>query len=195
MVVTNEEYADVVRRHLPEIPPENILGEPIGRDTANAIGLAAAVLAQRASDSIMAVFSADQILEPAEPLQQALGTALAFLAKHPEALFTFGIRAAYAHTGLGYLKRGQQESATVAGVFRVEEFKEKPNRSTAKKYIRSGNYCWNSGMFAWHVDTILRHLDRFFAAQLRASQTHRRSMGHQSTRRGLEQGVRPTPED
>ena len=159
LVVTNAEYADVVREHLPDLPAENILGEPMGRNTANAIGLAATVLNQKGIDTVMAVFSADQIIEPVEPLAEAVRASLAFIQDHPTALFTFGIKARYAHTGLGYLKRGAD--AGQDGIYTVEAFKEKPNKSTAHKYIRSGNYCWNSGMFVWRADTILQKLDDY----------------------------------
>jgi len=170
IIVTNAEYADVVRTHLPAIPAENILGEPVGRDTSNAIGLAASILQLRDPNAIMAVFSADQIIEPVEPLQNALRTAIHFLESHPRALFTFGIKAAYAHTGFGYLKRGphlEEEDS----VFPVEAFKEKPNKSTARTYIRSGEYCWNSGMFVWRVDTILQQLERFLPHNFERLQT------------------------
>ncbi len=158
-VVTNQEYVDVVREHLSELPAENIISEPVGRDTANAIGLAATVLNLKDPDAYMAVFSADQIIEPIEPLQEAFLNALKYLETHPKALFTFGIKATSAHTGYGYLKRGKEMVSD--GIYPVEAFKEKPNKSTARKYIRSGHYCWNSGMFAWRVDTILQQLDRF----------------------------------
>jgi len=161
LVVTNAQYAHIVAEHLPELPPENILGEPIGRDTANAIGLAATVLNRRDPDGCMAVFSADQIIEPVEPLQHAVQKALKFLQNHPEALFTFGIKPTSAHTGFGYLKRGDNTSELGEGIFPVAAFREKPNKSTARKYIRSGDYCWNSGMFVWRIDTIWRQLEHF----------------------------------
>ena len=166
LVVTNQEYADIVRQHLPELPPENILGEPVGRDTAGAIGLAATVLKQKDPDSIMAVFSADQIIEPIAPLHKAVEKAFRFLKTNPKAMFTFGIRAAFAHTGFGYLKRGEKVEAT-DDIYPVEAFKEKPNKSTAGKYIRSGKYCWNSGMFVWRVDTILSQLEHFLPENAR----------------------------
>ncbi|KPK75389.1 MAG: hypothetical protein AMJ79_11370 [Phycisphaerae bacterium SM23_30] len=159
LVVTNAEYAAVVREHLPDLPAENVLGEPMGRNTANAIGLAATVLKLKSPEAVMAVFSADQIIEPVAPLAEAIREALSFIESHPTALFTFGIKARYAHTGLGYLKRGSD--AGQDGIFSVAAFKEKPNKSTAHKYIRSGKYCWNSGMFVWRVDTILQQLECF----------------------------------
>ncbi len=161
LVVTNQEYADVVRKHLPELPPENILGEPVGRDTANAIGLAATVLDRRCPNCVMAVFSADQVIEPVEPLHEAIRKAFRFLQTHTDALFTFGIKAAFAHTGYGYLKRGPEPAHEADMIYPVTSFEEKPNRSTASKYIRSGDYCWNSGMFVWRVDTILKQLETF----------------------------------
>jgi len=160
LVVTNAEYADVVRENLPELPPENILCEPVGRDTANAIGLAAALLKRKDPDAFMAVFSADHIIEPNEPLLAAVGKAMEFLQGHPEALFTFGIKATYAHTGFGYLKRADRASEVDPDIFPVVSFEEKPNKSTARKYIRSAKYCWNSGMFVWRVDTILTELEQ-----------------------------------
>lgn len=159
LVVTNSEYADVVREHLPELPGENILPEPVGRDTANAIGLAATVLSLKDPEGVMAVFSSDHIIEPIEPFHKAVRKALNFLKTHPEALLTLGIKATSAHTGFGYLKRGDKSEED--GVFAVGAFKEKPNKITARKYIRSGDYYWNSGMFFWRVDTILKQLERF----------------------------------
>ncbi|MBN1765639.1 MAG: NTP transferase domain-containing protein [Sedimentisphaerales bacterium] len=163
LVVTNKSYADEVRNHLSELPPENILSEPIGRDTANAIGLAATVLSRKNPDSIMAIFTADHIIEPDEPLQEAVKKAFRFIDNHPQALFTFGIKASSAHTGFGYLKRGEKMLGTPPEdeVYPVVAFKEKPNKSTARQYIRSGDYCWNSGMFVWRIETILNQIDRF----------------------------------
>lgn len=158
LVVTNLDYADCVREHLPELPGENILGEPAGRDTANAIGLAAVALNRRNPEARMAVFTADHIIEPAEPLLEAVRVSLEFLAQQPEALITFGVKATQAHTGFGYLKRAEAPAEGHETIYPVAAFKEKPNKSTARKYLRSGDYCWNSGMFVWRVATILEHL-------------------------------------
>ena len=161
LIVTNIDCADAIRNHLPELPPENTLGEPQGRNTAAAIGLAATVLNQKDPNAVMAVFSADQIIKPTEPLHQAVKKALRFLKSYPQALFTFGIKATFAHTGFGYLKRGKPIKGIDDDIYPVTDFREKPNKNTASKYIRSGNYCWNSGMFVWRADTILQRLDEF----------------------------------
>ncbi len=153
IIVTNQQYVDVVRGHLNDIPSENILAEPIGRDTANAIGLAAAIIAKKDPTGIMAVFGSDQIIEPAEHLQSVIKRGLDFITQKPQASVTFAIRPDSPHTGFDYLKRGSA-SEIDSEVFQVSEFKEKPDLETAKQYLKSGQYSWNSGMFAWRVDTI-----------------------------------------
>jgi len=156
-VVTAARYLDQVAAALPDVPRENLIGEPEGRDTANAIGLAAGLLARRDSDATMAVFTADHLISPREPFASAISAGLAAAEHHPESLITFGIVPTSAHTGYGYLRRG----AVVAGdVYVVREFKEKPARDVAELYVASGEYYWNSGMFAWRVAAIRRELAR-----------------------------------
>lgn len=163
IVLTNVGYADVVRENLPDLPYGNVIAEPTVRDTAGAIGLAAAILAKYDPDATMAVVTADQLLEPAEALQEALRGAFAFVAKDPEALVTFGIKPHFPSTQLGYVKCGPPEDAVQAqgAICRVEAFKEKPDLQTAEEYLKSGRYLWNSGMFVWKARTILRNLEAF----------------------------------
>ena len=163
LVVTNREYADSIAEHMPQIPYDNILGEPVGRDTANAIGLAAVVLNQVDPTASMAVFSADQLIEPVEVFHRAVQESLAFVESRRQVIVTLGIKATSAHTGYGYLKRGVCLTEH-PGICKVEEFREKPSKSAARNYLRSGDYCWNSGIFFWKVDTILNLLDRFLPA-------------------------------
>ena len=158
LIVTNQEYGEGIRKEIPEVPAENVICEPVGRNTANAIGLAATIIDHKDKDAVMAVFSADQLVDPIEKLQDAVNTAIGFIGDNPRSLFTFGIKPSWAHTGFGYVKRGDQIDET--GIFPVSAFKEKPNKHTASRYIRSGEYCWNSGMFVFRVDTILNHLDQ-----------------------------------
>jgi len=96
---------------------------------------------------------------PVDTFQEAVTRALGFLNTYPEALLTLGIKATFAHTGLGYLRRGKKTLQD--GIYPVMAFKEKPNKSTARRYIRAGDYYWNSGMFFWRADRILQQLDRF----------------------------------
>jgi len=159
-VITNKEYIDIVHRHVPEIPEENIIGEPVGRDTSNAIGLAATIISQKDPESTMAVFSADHLIDPIENLHKGVNQAQDFVDKNPTALVTIGVKATSPHTGYGYLKQGEVVEG-FDNLYPVDEFKEKPNTNTARNYVRSGEYCWNSGMFIWKTKNILAQLERF----------------------------------
>lgn len=156
-VITSAHYLDQVAQELPDIPRGNLIGEPMGRDTANAIGLAANILARRDANATMAVFTADHIIEPQDSFAAAIVAGLDAAEQHAKSLVTFGITPRGPHTGYGYVRRG----APLGGlVYRVAEFKEKPSREVAEQYVAAGEYYWNSGMFAWRVDAILAELAR-----------------------------------
>jgi len=163
IVLTNAGYADVVRENLPDLPANNIIAEPVVRDTAGAIGLAATILAKYDSEASMAVLTADQLLEPPEVLEQALRDAFEFVSKNPDALITFGIKPTFPSTQLGYIKcAGPRKCPKYKNIVcSVEAFKEKPDLATAEKYVESGEYSWNSGMFVWKAGTILSRLQEF----------------------------------
>jgi len=154
-VITNRAHLDLIAEELPELPADNLLGEPVGRDTANAVAMAAAVLKRRDDDAVMGVFTADHIIRPIEKFVAAVDTALSMADRHRDALITLGIRPAGPETGYGYVQRG---APVAQGVFEVEQFTEKPELEVAKQYVAAGDHYWNSGMFAWHVDTILGQL-------------------------------------
>jgi len=161
-ICTNAAYLDQIRASIPEIPPENLLGEPAGRDTANAVGFAAAVIQKRDKDAVLAFTTADHVIEPVEKFQAALRAAFDVVTQKPEALVTFGIVPTFGHTGLGYVQRGEAlPVATNPPSFRVQAFKEKPDKQTADRYVESGRYYWNSGMFVWRADTVLGELQAF----------------------------------
>ncbi len=156
-VVTSAAYLDQVAAELPDVPPDHLIGEPAGRDTANAIGLAAELLARRDADATMAVFTADHLIAPQDAFAAAIRRGCEAAERYPTALVTFGIRPTHAATGYGYIRLG---AAVDAGVHRVAEFREKPGREAAEGYLRSGEYVWNSGMFAWRLDAIRAELAR-----------------------------------
>jgi mannose-1-phosphate guanylyltransferase len=160
LVLTNAEYADVVRGNLPDLPVNNIIAEPVVRDTAGAIGLAAAILAKYDPEAMMAVLTADHLIKPPEVLQQALKDASEFVSKNSDALVTFGIRPTFPNPQLGYIRcAGPRKCPKCKNVvYAVEAFKEKPDLQTAAKYVESGEYFWNSGMFVWKARTILSKL-------------------------------------
>lgn len=156
-VITSAHYIEQVAAELPDVLRANLIGEPMGRDTANAIGLAANLLARRDADATMAVFTADHIIRPQDRFAAAIEAGLEAAERFPESLVTFGIPPASPHTGYGYVRRG---STVGPQTYRVAEFKEKPTQAVAEAYLASGEYYWNSGMFAWRVGTILAELER-----------------------------------
>ena len=162
-ICTGASYAQQVLEDLPMLPAAQLLGEPMGRDTANAVGFSAAVLAKRDPEAAMAILTADHVIEPVEVFQAALRKAFEAVEKHPELLVTFGITPTFAATGYGYVQRGA-ELADLPGVFRVQAFREKPDAATAQKYLDAGNYAWNSGMFVWKARTVLEQLKQHLPA-------------------------------
>ena len=166
IVLTNAGYADVVRENLSELPASNVIAEPAVRDTAGAIGLVSAILSKYDPEAAIAVVTADQIIEPAEAIQEALTDALVYVNDNPDDMITFGIQPTFASTGLGYIKcvNGEKYPNCQNEVYCVEAFKEKPDETTAKEYLDTGQYFWNSGMFVWKARTILANLARFLPA-------------------------------
>jgi mannose-1-phosphate guanylyltransferase len=156
-VITSASYLGQVAEQLPDLPRSNLIGEPVGRDTANAIGLAAHLLARRDPDATLAVFTADHIILPPDRFAAAIQAGLEAAERFPQSLVTFGIRPQSPHTGYGYVRRGEPVGPST---FRVAEFKEKPTLETAQKYLQSGEYYWNSGMFVWRVAAVLAELER-----------------------------------
>ncbi len=154
-IITNAEYAQQIAESLPQLPVENIVGEPEGRDTANAVALAAAILQGRDPDGTMAVFTADHIIRPQEDFDRCVKLACETAEANADALVTFGVKPNFPHTGLGYIHCGESVSN---GVFKVKGFVEKPEHQTARRYVEGGQHYWNSGMFVWTVSAIANAL-------------------------------------
>ena len=158
LVCTGADYADIVATELAELKPANILGEPEGRDSLNAVAWPAAVLAARDPDAVVAVVTSDHIMHPVSAFQSAVLEGFDVAESFPDFLVTFGVVPTSPQTGYGYLRRGE----TIPGhpdVHSVAEFKEKPDRATAEEYLASGEYWWNSGMFVWRATTFLDQLE------------------------------------
>jgi mannose-1-phosphate guanylyltransferase len=156
-VCTGASYAKQILDELTMLPADQILGEPMGRDTANAVGFAAAVLAKKDPEASLAILTADHVIEPIDIFQKSLATAFDAVDKHPEFLVTFGITPTFPATGFGYVQRGEA-LADSPGVFKVKAFKEKPNLENATQYVAAGDYAWNSGMFVFKARTMLEQL-------------------------------------
>jgi mannose-1-phosphate guanylyltransferase len=160
VVCTAERDASEVQRQLSKLPPENILGEPVGRDTVNAIGLCCAVLRARDPEAVLAFVTADHVIEPVPVFAAALTRAF-HLADRPNRLVTFGIVPTFPHTGLGYVEQGAalvDDQSGAADAFTVTAFVEKPDLEHATEYVNSGRFLWNSGMFVWRASTLLDQL-------------------------------------
>lgn len=160
-IVTNKSYIKLVKEQLPEIPIENILAEPVARNTAPAIGLAAAIIQHKYEDAVMIVLPSDHIIKQNQMFLDTLKTSIN-VAKVGDNLVTIGITPTYPETGYGYINYGQANfSEKYSNVYKVEKFVEKPNLEKAKEYLESGNYIWNSGMFVWKASTILKNIQEF----------------------------------
>jgi len=152
--ITAREQADLVRRELDLLPPDHVIDEPVGRDTAAAVGLAAVFLRWRDPRAMFAVLPADHFVDDPARLQADLRTAFAAAAEG--ALVTVGIRPRGPSTAYGYLQRGPREGS----VHRVLRFREKPDLETAKGYVASGDFLWNAGIFVWSAESILAEIER-----------------------------------
>ncbi|MDP3051302.1 MAG: sugar phosphate nucleotidyltransferase, partial [Eubacteriales bacterium] len=167
LVLTNERFVPLVREQLSEIPNGNVIGEPMRRDTAGAVALAAMLCRKRFGNPVMVVLPADHVIGPIEEFQRVLLSAIE-RASGDEAIYTFGIKPDYPATGYGYLELGEhlaQERGV--GHFQLRSFKEKPDAETAQGYCDKGTYLWNSGMFVWSTDTILQEIEKYLPEHVR----------------------------
>lgn len=156
LVVTSEDIVTPILDEISMLKRENILAEPFGRDTCLAIGLAAKHLLKVDSDAIMVVLSADHIIRPAEKLLEIISVG-AQIAQEEDRLITIGINPTRADTNYGYVKLGEPyKSFGGIAVYKVEAFTEKPKPLVASEYYYGHQHLWNSGMFIWSVDSILK---------------------------------------
>jgi len=153
-------HREAILNALPQVTPACFLGEPEGRDTLNAAGFCAAVLALQDPDAVVGVFTADHLIEPADHFREIVSRGYALVEDSPQTLVTFGVEPTFASTGYGYLQLGEP---LAAGARRVEQFKEKPDAELARQYFEAGpqRYLWNSGMFVWRASTLLDCIRRF----------------------------------
>lgn len=162
--VTNAEQVAAVRRELPGVPASHILAEPVGRNTAAAIGLAAIHLAHQYGDALMAVVPADSFVADAAGYRNLVRAALV-LASSPGNLVVLGVTPTRPEVGYGYIERaGIVARPRGVAAHAVRRFTEKPTLTLAREYMASGKYLWNAGMFFWRVSTFLENLQRFLPA-------------------------------
>lgn len=157
-IATNADYKDLVKEQLPGLPTENILCEPVGRNTAPCIGLGAVHIAHKYKDAVMIVLPSDHLIKSTDIFISTFQEACK-IAEEGVNLVTIGITPNYPETGYGYIKMDTSRSKGSASA--VEKFVEKPNLELAQKYVSSGEYLWNSGMFVWKISSILANLKTF----------------------------------
>jgi mannose-1-phosphate guanylyltransferase len=157
IIITNQDYVAPMRSLLSSLPVENIIGEPVGRDTAPCVALAAGIIRAKAGneDAVMFLLPADHVIRSVSAMRSELADCAEF-ASSDDKIVTIGVNPATVSTGYGYIKCGEEvQQDTGTKFYESLGFKEKPNIETAEKFIAAGNYRWNSGIFIWSVKTIM----------------------------------------
>lgn len=163
-ICAGQSHKDAILQNLQGLSDEQYIGEPTGRDTLNAVGLAAAVIAKRDPQAVIAVFTADHIIEPLDIFQNCVRQGYELAESKEPTLVTFGIRPTHPATGYGYLQLGDSVKGAADGAARVvHNFKEKPDAKAARAYLAAGpsEYLWNSGMFVWKASVLLNCIARY----------------------------------
>lgn len=182
-ISTNKDYKKLVLEQLPGIPEENILCEPVGRNTAPCIGLGAVHIARKHKDAIMMVLPSDHLIKYNKMFLNTIKSGCEIAEKGAN-LVTIGITPDYPETGYGYIKFNPDE--TDGHAYAVERFVEKPDLKTAKEYLETEEYLWNSGMFLWRVSTILSNIETFLPDLHAGLGTIRASIGTEEQEAVLE---------
>ncbi len=186
LVATRRDLLPLVREQLPEFPEVNCIGEPVGRDTAACIGLAAAVVEQRTPGAHVLVAPSDHHIAPFHAFEETIRRGLALLDRIPEALVTLGIPPTGPETGYGYILAGETVPEYPA-VRRCQRFTEKPDRTTAERFLADGRYYWNSGIFLWKAATILEAIGRHLPEHGAALAAIRAALGSTAEREVLDE--------
>lgn len=176
-VVTNEAHVDVLRHHLPDLPEKNVVGEPVGRDTAACIAVSAAMVSASDPDAVILTLPADHMIRPKQTFQDTVRAA-AEVARESDALVVFGVKPRTPSTGYGYIRAGEKlAEIRRIPVFRVKQFREKPDAATARQYLESGDYYWNSGNFVWRASAILAQVEKHLPETYRGAMAIREALG------------------
>lgn len=158
-VVTNEEYLEKMKEELKDIKYENIFTEPSNKETATCIGLSAVRLLKKDADAVMIVLPSDHYIEDEKSYVDTLKQAVE-LANRRKGIVTLGIKPTRPETGYGYIQMGERINGDIP-TFKVTRFTEKPNIEVAKDFLIKGDYLWNSGMFTFRADVILREIQKY----------------------------------
>src|SRR4051812_14115150 len=193
LVITNEIQAPEVRRQLPKLPKQNVIAEPVGRDTCAAVTLGAALVGARSTTGVMAVLPADHVIPEEKKFQQILADAFD-LASRGQVIVTIGIKPTEPATGFGYIHVGEplpppQGVKSYKTTFsKVQRFVEKPYFDKALEYVNSGQYRWNAGMFVWSFVTITQGLEKHQPEMAAACQRWFKVAGRPEVGKGVGEG-------
>lgn len=156
-IVTNKIHKNETKNQIPDIPHDNIIIEPFGRNTAACIGLASILIHNFQPDAVTIVLPSDHMIRDEDAFISVIKKAVSF-AYENKCLVTIGIQPTRPETGYGYIQRDEKEIQE--NIFKVKTFAEKPNYQTAKRFLASGEFFWNSGIFIWRVDVILEEIKK-----------------------------------
>jgi mannose-1-phosphate guanylyltransferase len=190
--VCGEAIAPLILREIPQIKEENLFVEPIGKNTAPAIGVASLLISKRDPDGVMAVFPSDHWIEEQEKFLKSLSKAIELAESNEGYLVTFGIKPTRAETGYGYIEVGER-IPYIPSAYNVKGFKEKPNRELAEEYLSRGNYLWNSGMFVWKVSSILEAIHEFMPELYKSLTKLKATFGTPNEKEGVKKYYEEAP--
>ncbi|MGC9363646.1 MAG: mannose-1-phosphate guanylyltransferase [Fidelibacterota bacterium] len=159
-IVAGQNLAEDIIREIPELPERNLIVEPSGKNTAPCIGLAATTVVQKDPNAVMGIFPADHLINDVRAFKRAVNQGVQFARDHV-ALVTFGIAPTRPATGYGYIQFSKKETAYKGVIYKVKTFAEKPNLATAQRFLDSGEFLWNSGIFIWKAENILNAMKLF----------------------------------
>jgi mannose-1-phosphate guanylyltransferase len=193
-VITNDKYVDLVQEQLPDVPPQNIVGEAVAKNTAPCVALAAALIQEQDPDATMVVLPADHLISDNETFLTILEAAES-KAQAQDALVTIGIQPDRSETGYGYIEYEQGSAETHNGhnVKKVNQFREKPDIETAKKFLEAGNFLWNSGMFIWQTSTILNEFEKHLPSVYRQLTDLTPSIGTEKQKKAIDSYYQACP--
>ena len=174
IIITNKIQKQGIQEQLPSVPVENIIEEPFGRNTAACIGLASVIVQSRDKDAVTLMLPADHIIRETEEFHQTLLKAANY-ATESKGLVTIGITPSHPETGYGYIQI--DEKKVKDHFFKVLTFAEKPNYATAVRFVKSGDFFWNSGMFIWRTDAIMKEIKEYMPELFDGLQTIKKDIG------------------
>lgn len=162
-IATNKSYISEIKKELPKLSANNIIGEPAFRERASCIALASAIFSKEGNDETMAVFPSDHYIKKEKELIQVLKKAEKFLNNNPDYLIAVGVKPTGPETGYGYIKYNSKNTSekNKQEFYKVEKFIEKPDLKTAKKYYQENNFLWNTSIYLWKTSAIINRFKKF----------------------------------